>query len=185
MCSRKYDAAPARVKAPFSDRFFRPCCFSCTCAALETPFDARSRMKELSVEQRGATTSAPLLFFPDLRVFFQQTTNLTRKQILLLHVRATITTPDLSHETNPLGHRHCSVKPSPIHPNAEAVTVLVFIFADIEGLTNTRATHPPQTSTQFQDSVTRPSHIFDNFEATVSPAQVASAFAHEGASPAR
>ena len=41
------------------------------------------------------------------------------------------------------------------------------------------AGNAPHTSTQFQHSVTRPSHIFDKFDATVSPAQVASAFAHD------
>ena len=33
------------------------------------------------------------------------------------------------------------MKPSPFQTNAEAVTLLVHIFADIERLTNTRATH--------------------------------------------
>ena len=54
-----------------------------------------------------------------------------------------------------------------------------------------RATHPPKTSTQFRHSVTRPSHMFDKFDVTVSPAQLGFASAHDSgahtgnASPAR
>ena len=192
VCSRKYDAAPARVKAPFSDRFFRPCCFSCTCAALGTPFSARGRtgppllrgnnVRESSVERRRATTSAPLLLFPDLIVVSQQTTNLTWKHICSYTCgprSQRLVLPTRSHASHSLGQRHCSVKPSPVHPNAEAVTVLVHIFAEIERLTNTQRTHrkPPLSSSTPSP---RPSHIFDKFDATVSPAQVASAFAHEG-----
>ena len=72
-------------------------------------------------------------------------------------------------ETNPLGHRHCSVKPSPFHPNLEAVTFLVHIFAEIERLTNTRQrTHrksPLSSSTPspdpatFSTSLTPPSRL--------------------------
>ena len=63
-----------------------------------------------------------------------------------------------SHETNPFSQGHCSVKPSPFHPNAEAVTVLAHIFPEIDGLTNSRQrTHgkPPLSSiTPSQDPAT-------------------------------
>ena len=63
-----------------------------------------------------------------------------------------------SHETNPFSQGHCCVKPSPFHPNAVAVTVLAHIFAEIEGLTNTRQrTHrkrPLSSSTPSQDPAT-------------------------------
>ena len=63
-----------------------------------------------------------------------------------------------SHETIPFSQGHCSVKPSPFHPNAEAVTVLAHMFAEIEGLTNTRQrTHrkpPLSSSTSSQDLAT-------------------------------
>ena len=66
--------------------------------------------------------------------------------------------PARSHESISLGQGHCSVKPSPLHPNAEAVTVLAHIFAEIEGLTNTRqCTHrkpPLSSSTPSQDPAT-------------------------------
>ena len=60
-----------------------------------------------------------------------------------------------SHETNPFSQGHCSVKPSPFHPNAEAVTVLAHMFARL-GEVDKHACNAPHTSTQFQH-VTRPS----------------------------
>ena len=172
MCSSKDDAARARVKAPFAERFFHPCCFSCACASLGTPFDARSRMEELSVEQRRATTSAPLIVFPDLRVVLQPSTNLTWEHTCSYTCgprSQRLASPTRSHASHSLGQRHCSVKPSPFHPNAEAVTVLVHIFADIERLTNTRQrTHrkPPLSSSTpspnpatFSTSLTPPSRL--------------------------
>ena len=141
-----------------------------------------TNVRGLSVEQRRATTSAPLLVFSDLRIVFQQTTNLTRKACLLSHVRATITTPGLINavaQNNLLfGQGHCAVKPSPFHPNAEAATVLVHSFAGIEGLTNTwQHRTPPLSSSTPSRNLEKNS---DKFDATVSPAQVASAFAHDG-----
>ena len=129
-------------------------------------------MRELSVERRGATTSAPLLVFPDLRVVLQQTTNLTWKHICSYTCgprSQRLALPTRSHASHSIGHRHCSVKPSPFHLNAEAVTVLVHIFADIERLTNTRQrTHrkPPLSSSTpspdpatFSTSLTPPSRL--------------------------
>ena len=129
-------------------------------------------MEELSVEQRRATTSAPLIVFPDLRVVLQPSTNLTWEHICSYTCgprSQRLALPTRSHETNSLGQRHCSVKPSPFHPNAEAVTVLVHIFADIERLTNTRQrTHrkPPLSSSTpspdpatFSTSLTPPSRL--------------------------
>ena len=103
-------------------------------------------------KKRRATSSAPLLLFPDVGIGMQPPTIVMwepicsytcgpRSQHLALSTR--------SHETTSFCQCHCSVKPSPFHPNAEAVTVLVHIFADIERLTNTRQrTHrkPPLSS---------------------------------------
>ena len=69
-----------------------------------------------------------------------------------------LASPARSHEPISLGQEQCSVKASPFHPNAEAVTVLAHIFAEIEGLTNTRqCTHrkpPLSSSTSSQDPAT-------------------------------
>ena len=80
-----------------------------------------------------------------------------------------LASPARSHEPISLGQEHCSVKPSRFHPNAEAVTVLTHIFAEIEGLTNTRQrTHrkpplssgtPSQDPATFSTSLTSPSRL--------------------------
>ena len=165
--------------------FFRPCCFSCTFASLGTPFDATGRMgpslygtRTTTCESCQSNDAEPhralhCSFFPDVTVVFQQTTNVMWEQYLLSHVRATITTPDLTNAvariTLSLATGHCSVKPSPFHPNLEAVTFLVHIFAEIERLTNTRQrTHhkPPLSSSTpsadpatFSTSLTPPSRL--------------------------
>ena len=129
-------------------------------------------MRELSVERPRATTSAPLFLFPDLRFVSQPSTNLTWEHICSYTCGPRsqgLALPTRSHETNSISQGHCSVKPSPFHPNAEAVTVLVPIFVDIERLTNTRQrTHrkPPLSSStpspdpaKFSTSLTPPSRL--------------------------
>ena len=91
-----------------------------------------------------------------------------------------LASPARSHEPISLGQEHCSVKPAPFHPKAEAATVLTHMFVRNRGVDKHAAMHPPQTSTQFRHSVTRPSHMFDKFDVTVSPAQWSFAFAHDG-----
>ena len=51
-------------------------------------------------------------------------------------------------------------------------------FRRNRGVDKHAAMHPPHTSTQFRHSVTRPSHMFDKFDVTVSLAQWGFAFAH-------
>ena len=53
-------------------------------------------MEELSVEQRRATTSAPLIVFPRLESCSPAINKLDVGTYLLLHVRATITTPGVT-----------------------------------------------------------------------------------------
>ena len=137
-------------KLRFADRFFRPCSFSCT--RLEYCFAATNNR---DVESLFALTRAG------------------HNHNAWPHQRA-------RHETNPFSQGHCSVKPSRFHPNAEAVTVLTHIFDEIEGLTNTRQRTHRKPPLSFHHSVTRPSHMFDKFEVTVSLAQCRFAFAHDG-----
>ena len=162
---------------------FRPCCCSCTCASLGTSFLARGRMgPPLCAREQRARVVSPknaeprralhCSFFPDVTVVFQQTKNVMWEQFCshMCGPRSQrLTSPTRSHASHSLGHRHCSVKPSPFHLNAEAVTVLVHIFADIERLTNTRQrTHhkPPLSSSTpsadpatFSTSLTPPSRL--------------------------
>ena len=108
-----------------------------------------------------STTSASLPLFPDLRIVFQPPTIVMWKHMCSYTCgpqSQRLASPARSHESNSLCQENCSVKPSPFHPDAEAVTVLAHIFAQIEGLTNTRQrTHrkpPLSSSTPSQDPAT-------------------------------
>ena len=146
------------------------------------PWERSHRSTTLAREQRARVVSQSndaepqralhCSFFPDLRVVFQQTKNVTWKHICSYTCgprSQRLALPTRSHASHSIGQRHCIVKPSPFHPNAEALTVLVHIFADIERLTNTRQrTHrkPPLSSSTpspdpatFSTSLTPPSRL--------------------------
>ena len=114
-----------------------------------------TNVRGLSVERRGATSSAPLLLFPDLSIVFPSNNNRDVESMFALiragHDYNAWPRQTRSHETNSFSQGHCSVKPSPFHPNAEGVTLLVHIFAETEGLTSTR---PLSSSTSSQDRAT-------------------------------
>ena len=175
--------------------------FPCTCASLGTPFPARGRMsppllhgnnnvRELSVKKTQSHNERSTARLSDLRIVFQQTTNSTWKACLLLHVRATITTPGLISalaRINLSWPRTLFCEAITVPPKCRGCDCLGTHFRRNRGVDKHAAMHPPQTSTQFQ----HPSHMFDKFEVTVSPAQWGFAFAHDGgthagnASPAR
>ena len=78
--------------------------------------------------------------FPDLSIVFQHTTNVMWK-FICSHTcgprSQRLALPNAVARNNSFGQGHCSVKPPPFHPNAEAVTVLAHSVTEIEGLTNT------------------------------------------------
>ena len=106
MCSSNDDAARARVKAPFADRFFRPCCFPVPAPPSRLPslrevawvhhlLHWNNNVRELSVQKTQSHVERSTAPFPRRRYWYAATNNCDVGTHLLLHVRATITTPGL------------------------------------------------------------------------------------------
>ena len=90
--SRKYDATPARVKAPFADRFSAQAAFPAPAPPSPPPFALEQRARFISRTTRShiERSTAP---FPRREYCFPSNNNRDVETYLLLHVRATITTP--------------------------------------------------------------------------------------------
>ena len=106
MCSRKYDSAPARVKAPFSDRFSAHAAVPVPAPPSGLPslrevawvhhlLHWNNNVRELSVQKTQSHVERSTAPFPRRRYWYAATNNCDVGTYLLLHVRATITTPGL------------------------------------------------------------------------------------------
>ena len=151
---------------------FRPCCFSCTCASLGTPFLARGHMGPplfAREQQRARVISRTTrnhnerstARFPRLEYCFAPTNNRDVETYVLLHLRAPITTPGL---TSALARiklswpRKLFCETITVPPRRGGCDCLGTHFRPNRGLTNTRQrTHrkPPLSSnTPSQDPAT-------------------------------
>ena len=142
-----------------------------------------TNVRGLSVERRGATSSALLLVFPDLSIVFHQTTIVMWKHTCSYTCGPRLqrlAPPKAVARNKPLQPRTLISEAITVSPKRSGCDSLGAHYRRNRGVDKHAATHPPQTSTQFQHSVTRPSHTFDKFDVTVSPVQWGFACAHDG-----